>query len=130
MRVLRDGLAVCVAMILTACGSESAQHTASEGAVPSSFGECQTCHSTQPGINGIGPSLAGVFGRQAAQEPSFAYSQAMRKSGRQSGLTWDAETLDIYLRDPQATVPGTKMSYNGLRDDAARAELIAWLKGA
>lgn len=91
---------------------------------PVAFAQCQSCHAVEPGKNGIGPSLAGVFGAKAGHEPSFAYSTAMRESG----LTWDEATLDSYLKDPRGTVPGTKMAYAGLKDDARRAELIEWLK--
>ena len=91
---------------------------------PAAFAQCASCHAVVPGRNGIGPSLAGVVGAPAARDPQFAYSTAMRGSG----LTWDEATLDAYLKDPRAVVPGTKMAYTGLKDDAARAQLIAWLK--
>lgn len=63
------------------------------------------------------------MGAKAAHDPQYAYSTAMR----QSGLVWDDAALDRYIKDPRTTVPGTKMSYAGLKDDAKRAELIAWL---
>lgn len=91
---------------------------------PAVFAQCASCHSVEPGKNGLGPSLAGVVGLKAGHDPKFAYSTQMR----QSGLTWDEATLDRYLKDPRGTVPGTKMAYAGLKDDAKRAELIAWLK--
>lgn len=91
---------------------------------PAVFAQCVTCHAVEPGKNGLGPSLAGVFGAKAGHEPKFAYSTPMRNSG----LTWDEATLDRYLKNPREVVPGTKMAYAGLKDDAKRAELIAWLK--
>ena len=135
-------------MLLSACGSEpeappastnpemGPQAAASEAAPaaapaapavaarPVAFAQCASCHAVEPGKNGIGQSLAGVVGAKAGHDPKFAYSTQMR----QSGLTWDEATLDRYLKDPRATVPGTKMAYVGLKDDAKRAELIAWLK--
>ncbi|MXO91142.1 c-type cytochrome [Altererythrobacter aquaemixtae] len=94
------------------------------GGPPASFAQCSACHSPQPGKSIIGPTLAGVYGANAGHIDDFAYSTAMRESG----LTWDDETLSRYLENPAATVPGTKMSYSGMRDAAKRAELIEYLK--
>ena len=94
------------------------------GERPKSFAQCAACHSVEPGKNGIGPSLAGVFGANAGHIGVFAYSSAMRESG----ITWDTESLDRYLENPRKTVPATKMSYAGLRDAEKRAELIEYLK--
>lgn len=91
---------------------------------PAAFAQCAICHSVAPGQNGIGPSLAGVYGAPAGHVGSYAYSSAMRESG----IVWDEAALDRYLADPRGTVPGTKMSYPGLRDEEQRAELIEWLK--
>jgi cytochrome c2 len=91
---------------------------------PPAFAQCQSCHSATPGQNGIGPSLAGVFGTKAAEVPDYDFSDAMKKSG----LTWDEATLDRYLTSPQTVVPGTKMTFPGLKDNAKRAATIAFLK--
>jgi cytochrome c len=85
--------------------------------------QCSVCHSVQPGRNQIGPSLAGVVGRKTGQVPNFHYSVA----NKASGLTWDDATLDRYLTSPRAVVPHTTMTYAGLKDDAKRADLIAYL---
>jgi cytochrome c len=85
---------------------------------------CAVCHSINPGQNIVGPSLAGVVGRKAGQIDGFDYSEANRKSG----LTWDVATLDTYLTNPRGLVPGTKMSFPGLKDPADRAAVIAYLK--
>lgn len=95
-----------------------------EGARPNSFAQCAVCHNVDPGGNGIGPTLAGVYEAKAGHIGDFAYSSAMRESG----LTWDEGTLDRYLENPRKTVPGTKMSYAGMRDAEKRAALIAYLK--
>lgn len=91
---------------------------------PAVFAQCKACHSVVPGKNGIGPSLAGVFGTKAGHLEDFTYSAAMNSSG----LTWDVATLDSYLKNPREAVPGTKMSYPGLKDDTKRTELIEYLK--
>jgi cytochrome c2 len=85
--------------------------------------QCGICHSVQPNRNIIGPSLYGVVGRHSGRIPGFRYSQA----NLASGLVWDEPTLDRYLTSPRQVVPGTAMTYPGLRDDAARRDLIAFL---
>jgi cytochrome c2 len=85
---------------------------------------CSACHSTDPGKNGIGPSLAGVYGKKAAHLASYDYSEAMEKSG----LTWNDAGLNRFLTDPQGVVPGTKMAYPGLKDAARRRAMIDYLK--
>lgn len=62
------------------------------------YQECIACHSVKAGENGVGPSLAGVFGTKAGEVPGFRFSGPMKRSG----LTWDAATLDKYLENPQA----------------------------
>ncbi len=85
---------------------------------------CASCHQVEPGKHGVGPSLAGVFGAKAGHAEVYNYSAAMKNSG----LTWDEATLDKYLAAPMQTVPGTKMVYAGLKDEAQRKEMIAYLK--
>jgi cytochrome c len=97
---------------------------AAAGAKPATFAQCAACHSVEPGKNGVGPSLAGVFGKKAGQAAGYAYSDA----NKNSGLTWDEATLDEYLTAPMKKVPGTKMTFAGLADPAKRAEVIAYLK--
>jgi cytochrome c len=84
---------------------------------------CSICHSPQPGKNMVGPSLFGVVGRQTGSEPNYHYSPA----NKDAKLTWDAATLDKYLESPKTIIPGTTMSYAGLKDPAKRADLIAYL---
>lgn len=91
---------------------------------PAAFGQCAACHSLQPGKHGIGPSLVGVYGTKAGDIPGYNFSAPLKASG----LTWDDATLDKWLAAPMQTVPGTKMTYGGLKDPAKRAELIAFLK--
>lgn len=97
---------------------------AAPGQRPAAFAQCAVCHQVEPGRHGIGPSLAGVFGAVAGHVPDYAYSQAIRRSG----LVWDEATLDRYLEAPLRTVPGTKMSYAGMRDADRRQAVIAYLK--
>jgi cytochrome c len=85
---------------------------------------CAICHTTQPNRSMIGPSLFGVVNRPAGQMPGFHYSEA----NKHSGLVWDPATLDRYLTAPREVVPGTLMSFPGLKDSARRAEVIAFLE--
>jgi nitrite reductase (NO-forming) len=87
------------------------------------FRKCQVCHSLDAGKDILGPSLAGIVGRKSGAEPNYAYSPAMK----QANLTWDANTLDAYLNDPQKVVPGNKMPFPGLKTAQDRADVIDFL---
>jgi cytochrome c len=91
---------------------------------PAAFAQCKACHSVEPGENGIGPTLAGIWGDKAGVVPGFEFSEPMKNSG----LTWNQATLDRYLTDPRGTVPGTKMAFGGVKDAAKRQEIINYLK--
>lgn len=108
----------------TAAAAADTTAAAPAGGKPAAFAQCAACHSVEPGKNGIGPSLAGVFGKKAGGVAGFAYSDA----NKNSGLTWDEATLDTYLTAPMKMVPGTKMTYAGLADAAKRKDLIEYLK--
>ncbi|HEY1153609.1 MAG TPA: copper-containing nitrite reductase [Pseudolabrys sp.] len=87
------------------------------------FKKCQACHSMEPGKNLLGPSLAGIVGTKAGEVPNYTFSNAMK----QSGITWTPEKLDAYLLDPQKVVPGNKMPFPGLKTEADRTDVIAFL---
>jgi cytochrome c len=86
--------------------------------------QCGICHTVLAGQNRIGPTLFGVVGRPAGSVPGFNYTADLKKLG----VTWDATTLDKYLTDPRAMVADTSMIYAGLKDDAKRADLVAYLE--
>ncbi len=88
---------------------------------------CAGCHSLQPGVHLSGPSLAGLWGKKAGTVTGFGrHTKAMRKSG----IIWDEDTLNAWLADPQAMVPGTTMMFRGVEKDKTRVNLIAFLRQA
>ena len=87
------------------------------------FNQCAACHSVD-GSNGTGPTLKGIIGRKSGTVPGFRYSRAMKGAA----ITWDEESLDRYLSNPQEVVPGNIMPFPGVTDAAQRADLIAYLK--
>jgi cytochrome c len=99
-----------VPLILFAIGAAYAADPGDATAGKAYFTQtCRQCHSAEAGDGGgeIGPSLIGVFGRPAGEgDTRFAYSAALPNSK----LVWNRETLDRFLTDPAATVPGTTMA--------------------
>jgi cytochrome c len=87
------------------------------------FHRCAACHSIKPRQNKVGPSLYNVVGRRAGVVDNYRYSDAMQNSG----LTWDRETLSLYLEHPRDFLPGTKMAFAGIEDEAERQDVIAYL---
>jgi cytochrome c len=88
------------------------------------FKKCHACHNVGEGArNAVGPELNGVVGRKAGTVEGYHYSDA----NKDSGITWDADTLKVYLKDPKAKVPGTKMAFPGLPNEADIDNVIAYL---
>ena len=74
--------------------------------------------------NQYGPELNGFFGRPVGSVPGYNYSNASKRSG----IVWSEETFSRYIRNPRAVVPGTSMTFFGLKKDDDVANLIAYLK--
>jgi cytochrome c2 len=88
---------------------------------------CFACHKVKPGKHGVGPSLAGVWGREAAAAEGFKYSKALVDSG----IVWTEENLDRWVTNPKAMVQGNKMILaKPVTNAGHRANLLAYLKEA
>jgi len=156
MRVFHSTAAVAFCVILTACSKgddkaesppeavsavaaapSDAEKTALLATLPApyntgdlangqrKFALCRSCHTiTEGGPALTGPNLHGVFGRKAGSVADYTYSDAVKAAG----FVWDGEHLDKWLADPRGFMPGTKMSFAGLKDPKDRIDLIAYLK--
>jgi cytochrome c len=89
---------------------------------------CQACHTfDKGGPTKVGPNLWDVVGAPIIHEASFPYSDAFKQKG-QAGFTWTFEELDHFLTNPRGYIPGTLMTYAGLKDPQKRADVIAYLR--
>ena len=87
------------------------------------FRLCQSCHTLEEGGRSmVGPNLYGVFGSEAGAG-DFTYSRQLSESG----IVWDAETMDAWLANPRQYIPGNRMSFVGLRNEEDRRDVIAYL---
>jgi len=106
----------CLAGAVHAAGDPRAGETIYE--------RCGACHSLSQ--DRAGPRHCGLLGRRAGSVPGFDYSPAMKRSG----IVWSRATLDRFLANPAATVPGTSMGYAGVKDGKERSDLLAYLESA
>lgn len=92
------------------------------------FNKCKACHQIGEGAKTrTGPILTGILDAAAASDPEFDYSSAM-KDAAADGLVWDHEALATFLAKPRDFVPGTKMSFSGLRKESDIEDLLAYLQ--
>lgn len=117
-------LAMVLAMMAGSVNSAFAEGNPTNG--EKIFKKCKQCHTIEPGKTKIGPSLAGIVGRQPGSIEGFKYSQSMIDFGA-AGNIWTVATLDVYLTRPRDLVKKTKMVFPGLRREDDRADLIAYL---
>jgi len=88
---------------------------------------CVACHALEPGLHLSGPSLAEVWNRPAGSVSGYTrYSTGLQDAG----FLWDAVSLDAWLESPASMIEGTTMSFGGIPEPDARADLIAFLQQA
>jgi len=110
--------------VATLDGTTLADFTGEAAAGEKTFMQCASCHVVEPGVNRVGPSLAGIVGRAAGSIDGYNYTEA----NANSGITWTPEKMFQYLEDPRRVIPGTKMAFAGLKDGQDRANVIAYLQ--
>lgn len=92
------------------------------------FKKCSACHAIDKPQNRVGPHLVGIIGRPGASVGDYGkYSEAM-KTAAADGLVWDETALATYLAAPKAFMPGTRMTFSGLKKPEDIGDLLAYLK--
>jgi cytochrome c len=121
-------LVLVVAMSMMAGTLAIAQDVAGDSANGEKvFRKCKACHDVGPEAKAkVGPPLTGIIGRTAGTVEGFKYSDAMMAAGT-GGLIWSPETIGELIEKPKDFVPGTKMTFAGLRKEEERADVIAYL---
>jgi cytochrome c len=121
-----DAVRVIAALVMTLLPVAAARADGDAARGEVKFQDCAACHKLEAGANNLGPSLHGIFERKAGELADFRYSPAIKRGG----ITWTPETLDKFITDPQAMVPGNRMPYAGMASASDRADLIAYLQNA
>jgi cytochrome c len=118
-------ITVLVAALFLSIAASSLVHAAGDATRGEQLYEsrCMACHSLD--ANRVGPMHRGVYGRKAGSVPDFAYSVALTSSP----IVWSDTTLNRWLTDPEALIPGQRMNIRVLSADD-RADLIAFLRRA
>jgi cytochrome c len=117
-------LAAALSIAVSASISFSAQAAGDAAKGEKVFRKCKACHSLEAGKKKMGPTLAGIMGRQAGSVEGFRYSKAMKAAD----IVWNSETVAAFLAAPRKYVKGTKMAFAGLRKPADIENLLAYLE--
>ena len=87
--------------------------------------KCVACHSFKNGgKNKVGPNLYDIMGKDRAKVPGFSNSSAIKTMGGK----WGFEDMNAFLKKPKKFMPGTKMSFSGLKKSGDRAAIILYLR--
>jgi cytochrome c len=125
MSILPAGLLVLIALGGSTSDAAGPPRDGSTLRGAAAFQPCGACHSVAPGVQLTGPSLAHIWGRRAGTVDGFTrYSEPLRRAS----VVWDGPSLDRWLTDPQALVPGNLMTFPGVKDAQQRVDLVAYLK--
>jgi cytochrome c len=122
IRISATSFAIPLALAASLLTAYNVQAAGDAAAGQTYFRHCAGCHSTSPGVNKIGPSLAGIVGSKAGSVPGFNFSPGMKNAE----VTWDNGSLDKFLQNPNGFVHGTKMFYS-VPNPADRQNVITYL---
>ncbi len=123
--MIRALIGITTAAVVFAGATEDSQATGDSQKGSQVFRQCLACHSVEPGRHLTGPSLGNIWGRKAGTAKEFyRYSKALKSAD----ITWNAETLDAWLKDPSAFIPNNSMGFAGIESAQARQDLIAFLE--
>ncbi len=123
--VRKIAAAMAVLAVAGIAGSALAEGDAATG--EKVFRKCKACHAVGDGAkNKVGPMLNGIVDNEIASIDGFKYSKAFLAK-KAEGLVWTVDVLDSYLTKPKKFIPGTKMSYAGLKKEGDRENIIAYL---
>ena len=118
------GFAAGLALVLGAAGAQASDAVRGEDVFRS---ECASCHSLEQGRHRSGPSLHGIWGKQIGAADGFRYSKAFKEK-HQTGAVWDEQAMDAFVERPRRFIKKNRMAYRGVRDEQARADLLAFLR--
>jgi len=131
---MKQGIATAMGLAAALVAGHAVAQEGDPEAGESNFRQCSACHTLEEGQHRVGPSLHGVFGRQAGTAEGFNYSEDTVAAG-EAGVVWDEETLFAYLADPAAFLAEvldkdrgrTRMAMK-YPDEQFRRDVIAYLK--
>ena len=114
-------LIVAAAAVVVSVGAARAQDVA-KGEI--AFHKCLPCHAIgDDAQNKVGPELNGVNGRHSGSVTDYDYSDA----NKNSGIVWDEAKFKDYIKDPKGVIPGTKMTFAGIKNDQEVNDLWAYV---
>lgn len=117
-------LTLSALVVITASSLASAALAEDLAAGKTSFNKCLPCHAIGEGAkNKVGPELNGLDGRKSGTAPDYNYSDA----NKNSGITWNEAQFKEYIKDPKGKIPGTKMTFAGIKNENEVNNLWAYL---
>ena len=117
----KPGIAYC--LLVFSLGSVYSWAECDVGAGKKQFNKCIACHSVEPDVQLMGPSLHGLMGRKVGSVEGFPFSEAMANAD----FIWTEETLDAFLESPMQYLPGTVMPFGGIRKAEQRQALNCYI---
>ena len=119
---MKYGLSVVLALFgIAVCAQAGGDAAAGQKVYLS---RCQSCHSVQKGgPNKLGPLLFGIMGKKAGTLPGYAYSRPLKTAN----IVWTDDAVRGWLKQPNRTLPGTRMAFAGLSNPKQIEDLIAYL---